>query len=306
MKICFMGTPEFAVPCLQAIIDRGDEVCGVFCQPDKPKGRGHKVLPPPVKVLAEQHGLPVFQPVTLRCEESQRLLEELAPELIVVVAYGKILPKAVLELPIKGCINVHASLLPAYRGAGPIQWCVLNGEAETGVTTMYMAEGLDTGDMIEAARTPIGEDETADELHDRLSVLGADLLTHTLGLVEAGEAPRTPQPEESNYAPMLTKELCPIDFAKACDEVHHQICGLSSWPCAQTTLSGKRLKVYRSHRHPKLSGKPGEVLDEQRLIVACASGAVELLEIQAEGSRRMQAKDYLRGHPVNKGSILGK
>ena len=306
MRIVFMGTPDFAVPCLQAILDRGDEVAGVFTQPDKPKGRGHKVLPPPVKVLAEARGLPVFQPRSLRDGEALGLLRTLAPELIVVVAYGKILPREILELPRLGCVNVHASLLPRYRGAGPIQWCVLNGEPETGVTTMYMAEGLDTGDMIEAVKTPIGEDETADELHDRLSVLGASLLSHTLGLLEAGKAPRIPQPAEGSYAPMLDKELCRISFAKEGASVHHQICGLSSWPCAQTTLAGKRLKVYRSHLHPALSGTPGEVLDEKRLIVACGSGAVELCEVQPEGGKRMKAVDYLRGHPVAKGTVLGE
>lgn len=306
MRIVFMGTPEFAVPCLQAVIDRGDEVAAVYTQPDKPRGRGHKVLPPPVKVLAEQYGLSVRQPTTLRTAEAAEELRALAPDLIVVVAYGKILPKEILDIPPKGCVNVHASLLPQYRGAGPIQWCVLNGETKTGVTTMYMAEGLDTGDMIEATQTPIGEDETADELHDRLSVLGASLLTHTLGLIEAGCAPRTPQPEESSYAPMLDKSLSGIDFSKDAASVHHQICGLSSWPCAQSMLEGKRLKVYRSHCHPTRHGKPGEVLDEKRLIVACKTGAVELLEVQLEGSKRMKAADFLRGHPVKQGTVLGE
>jgi len=306
MRIVFMGTPDFAVPCLQAIIDHGDDVVGVYAQPDKPKGRGHKVLPPPVKVLAQKYDLPVFQPTTFKDADAVETLRALNPDLIVVVAYGKILPKAVLEIPEKGCVNVHASLLPRYRGAGPIQWCVLSGEKETGVTTMYMAEGLDTGDMIEKVKTPIGEDETADELHDRLSVMGAALLQHTLDLIAGGCAPREVQPEESNYAPMLSKDLCPIDFTASADAVHHKICGLSSWPCAQTTLDGKRLKVYRSHCHWNLHGKPGEVLDEKRLIVACGSGAVEFLEVQAEGSKRMKAVDYLRGHPIQKGVILGE
>lgn len=306
MRIVFMGTPDFAVPCLQAVLAHGDEVVGVYTQPDKPKGRGHRFLPPPVKQTALEAGISVFQPTTLREEAVQQELRDLKPDLIVVVAYGKILPKVVLEIPPLGCINVHASLLPRYRGAGPIQWSVLNGETETGVTTMYMAEGLDTGDMILKAATPIGENETADELHDRLSLLGAETLTKTLDALAAGTAPREVQDDsQSNYAPMLTRELCTLDFTRPAQEVHNQIRGLSSWPCATTLLEGKRLKVYRSELGTG-SGEPGTVLDEKKLLVACGAGtAILLTQVQVEGSKRMAATDYLRGHPIQKGIRLG-
>lgn len=307
MRVVFMGTPEFAVPCLQALLAHGDEVVGVYTQPDKPKGRGHRVLPPPVKQLAMEASIPVFQPKTLRDEAVQAELKALAPDLIIVVAYGKLLPKAVLDIPPLGCINVHASLLPRYRGAGPIQWSVLNGETETGVTTMYMAEGLDTGDMIFKASTPIGENETADELHDRLSALGAETLARTLDALANGNVPREVQEDaQSNYAPMLTRELCGIDFSRPAQLVHNQIRGLSSWPCATTTLEGKRLKVYRSELATG-KGKPGTVLDERQLLVACGEeSAILLTEVQAEGSKRMAAMDYLRGHPIKAGTVLGK
>ena len=308
MRIIFMGTPDFAVPCLQAVLDGGHQVAGVYTQPDKPKGRGHKVLPPPVKELALEHGIPVFQPVSLKTEEAARELEALAPELIVVVAYGKILPKRILEIPPKGCINVHASLLPKYRGAGPIQWSVLNGEAETGVTTMYMAEGLDTGDMILKAKTPIGADETADELHDRLSQLGAGLLTQTLEQVEQGTAPRIPQDDsQSSYAPMLSKEMSQIDFTQPANLVHNKIRGLSSWPCAVTSLLGKRLKVYRSQVVSGYHGQPGELLCNKTFVVACGEDtAIRFTQVQFEGSKRMGGEEFLRGKKVENGVILGE
>jgi methionyl-tRNA formyltransferase len=308
MRIVFMGTPDFAAPCLQALLDSPHEVCGVFTQPDKPKGRGHKVLPPPVKQLAGRYGVPVYQPATLKTEDGVAPLRELSPDLIVVVAYGKLLPKAVLELPKYGCINVHASLLPKYRGAGPIQWCVLNGETETGVTTMYMAEGLDTGDMLLKTKTTIGENETASELHDRLSVIGAKLLTETLEALEAGAL--NPQKQDDSlacYAPMLSKELSAIDFTRPARLVHNQIRGLSSWPCASTILHGKRLKIYRSELADGYHGGCGEVLDEKRLIVGCGEQtAVCLSEVQYEGSKRMKSEDFLRGHKVEKGTRLGE
>lgn len=306
MNVVFMGTPEFAVPCLKALLAHGDTVVGVYTQPDKPKGRGHHVLPPPVKQVAVEAGLSVLQPVTLRDAEVQAQLRALNPDLIVVVAYGKLLPKEVLEIPPLGCVNVHASLLPRYRGAGPIQWSVLNGETESGVTTMYMAEGLDTGDMIFKAATPIGENETADELYDRLALLGAGTLSKTLDALQAGTAPRVPQGDApSNYAPMLTRELCAIDFQKSAQEVHNQIRGLSSWPCATTTLAGKRLKVYRSELTAG-DGVPGTVLDSTTLVVACGDHrAVRLTEVQVEGSKRMASVDYLRGHPIPAGTVLG-
>ena len=305
MNIVFMGTPEFAVPCLQKLLDAGYPVTGVFTQPDKPKGRGYKLLPPPVKELALQHHIPVYQPVTLKSDEAFAALQSCAPDLIVVVAYGKLLPKRVLELPRHGCINVHASLLPKYRGAGPIQWAVLNGEAETGVTTMRMAEGLDTGDMLEQSRTPIGENETADELYTRLSHIGADTLLTTLRKLENDALLRTPQQDAlSSYAPMLDKSLCPIDFTKDARAVHNQIRGLSSWPAAQTTYKGKRLKVYESRLVP-MDGEPGTVLDPKKFIVACGKGAVQLLSVQYEGGKRMPADAFLRGRPAEKGEKLG-
>ena len=305
MNIVFMGTPEFAVPCLQKLLDAGYPVTGVFTQPDKPKGRGYKLLPPPVKELALQYHIPVYQPATLKSDEAFAALQSCAPDLIVVVAYGKLLPKRVLELPRHGCINVHASLLPKYRGAGPIQWAVLNGEAETGVTTMRMAEGLDTGDMLEQSRTPIGENETADELYTRLSHIGADTLLTTLRKLENDALLRTPQQDAlSSYAPMLDKSLCPIDFTKDARAVHNQIRGLSSWPAAQTTYKGKRLKVYESRLVP-MDGEPGTVLDPKKFIVACGKGAVQLLSVQYEGGKRMPADAFLRGRPAEKGEKLG-
>lgn len=305
MRIVFMGTPDFAVPCLQALLDSPHTVTGVFTQPDKPQGRGYKLVAPPVKKLAMEHGIPVYQPTSLRKEEALEMLRECAPDLIVVVAYGKILPLSVLNLPAKGCINVHASLLPRYRGAGPIQWSILKGETVTGVTTMYMAEGLDTGDMLLSASIPIGEEETADELHDRLSQLGASVLLDTLDALEAGTLTPIPQDDsQSTYAPMLTRELSQLDFSKDARTIHNQIRGLSSWPAAQTTCQGRRLKVYRS-RLVEGRGEPGTLLKDGRLVVACGEGAVELLEVQIEGGRRMAAADFLRGHPVKAGEKLG-
>lgn len=306
MNIVFMGTPDFAVPCLQKLLDAGYPVTGVFTQPDKPKGRGYKMVPPPVKELAMAHDIPVFQPNSLRNDESFEMIKSCAPDLIVVVAYGKILPKRVLELPKYGCINVHASLLPRYRGAGPIQWAILNGESETGITTMYMGEGLDTGDMLEQVKTPIGENETADELYTRLSKMGAETLLVTLQKLEADALLRTPQDDSlSCYAPILDKSLCPIDFNKTAWEIHNQIRGLSSWPAATTTYKGKRLKVYES-RLVSRNGQPGEILDTKRFIVACKEGAVELVSVQYEGGRRMDGDAFLRGRPPVPGEKLGE
>lgn len=306
MNIVFMGTPDFAVPCLQKLLDAGYPVTGVFTQPDKPKGRGYKLVPPPVKELAMAHDIPVFQPASLRNDEAYELLKSCAPDLIVVVAYGKILPKRVLELPQYGCINVHASLLPRYRGAGPIQWAILNGESETGITTMYMGEGLDTGDMLEQVKTPIGENETADELYTRLSKMGAETLLVTLQKLEADALLRTPQDDSlSCYAPILDKSLCPLDFNKTARELHNQIRGLSSWPAATTTYKGKRLKVYES-RLVSMSGQPGEILDTKRFIVACKEGALQLVSVQYEGGRRMNGDAFLRGRPPVPGEKLGE
>ncbi len=306
MNIVFMGTPDFAVPSLKTLLDMGETVLGVFTQPDKPKGRGHKLAPTPVKQLALEHNLPVYQPKTLRSGEAEEVLRTLNPELIVVVAYGKILPKEILELPKYGCINVHGSLLPKYRGAAPIQWTVLNGDKLAGVTTMYMAEGLDTGDMLLKSEVPVKENETASELYDRLSFVGADLLKETILRLKQGDLTAVPQnDEESCYAPMLSKEMSAIDFNKSAEAVHRQILGLSDWPCAVTEYDGKRLKVYRSALCDR-SGTPGTVLDNKRLVVACGSGSVELTEVQYEGSKRMPGDAFMRGRHISAGDQLGK
>ncbi len=311
MNIVFMGTPDFAVPCLKTLIESGENVQAVFTQPDKPKGRGYKLTPPPVKELALTHSIPVYQPVSLKngedAEMTMKVLNELSPDLIIVVAYGKILPKAILDLP-KYCINVHASLLPKYRGAGPIQWSVLNGEKVTGVTTMLMAEGLDTGDMLISSSVEIGENETASELHDRLSELGAKVLLDTIDAVNGNTLTPVKQDDSlSNYAPMLTKDMCAIDFSKPAQEVHNHIRGLSSFPGAMTMLNGKRLKVYKSVclHDTAVNAIAGTVVNVDDFTVACGDGkCVRFVEIQAEGSKRMSTADYLRGKAIEKGTIL--
>lgn len=301
-----MGTPDFAVPSLKALLDSGETVTGVFTQPDKPKGRGHHLQAPPVKEAAESTGIPVFQPATLRTEEALESLKTLEPDLIVVVAYGKLLPKAVLELPRYGCINVHGSLLPKYRGAAPIQWTVLNGDPVGGVTTMVMAEGLDTGDMLLKAETPVGENETSSELYERLSHVGASLLVDTLAALKAGTLTLVPQDDaEATHAPMLTKEMGKLDFSKPAEQLHHLICGLSDWPCAYTEFEGKRLKVYHSRLCAE-EGEPGEILDSKRFLVGCGEGSVELLEVQYEGSKRMPGDAFLRGRRLSAGDFINK
>lgn len=300
MKIVFMGTPEFAEASLQKLLETDHQIVGVFTQPDKPKGRGYKLVAPPVKELALAHDIPVFQPQKMRDGTALEILQELQPDLIAVVAYGKILPKEILELPRYGCINVHGSLLPKYRGAGPIQWSVINGESVTGVTTMYMGEGLDTGDMILKKETPIGENETYGELHDRLKEIGAQALVETIELIEQGKAPREVQDDSlSSYAPMLDKQIARLDFTKDAQTLHNLIRGLSPWPVAHTTVDGKLLKV---HRAVLASGKgqPGEVIDSKKFIVACKEGALELLEVQLEGGKRMKGEDFLRGRKPKK------
>lgn len=311
MNIVFMGTPDFAVPCLKALVESGENVSAVFTQPDKPKGRGYKLMPSPVKEQALAYNIPVYQPLSLKkgedAEASMKVLKELAPDLIVVVAYGKILPIEVLELPKYKCINVHASLLPAYRGAAPIQWCVLNGEKETGVTTMLMGEGLDTGDMLLRSVTEIGENETASELHDRLSEMGAKLLVDTLKALKAGELVPEKQDEAlSNYVGMITKDMCPIDFTKPAQLVHNQIRGLSSAPGAVAMFGGKRLKVFRSVLdNGSYNEAPGTIVNADDFTVVCGDGkAVSFLEVQSEGGKRMKVTDFLRGNHINKGDKL--
>ncbi len=312
MNIVFMGTPDFAVPCLQALIDNGENVQAVFTQPDKPKGRGYKMLPPPVKSLALTYNIPVYQPLSLKkgedAENALNILKELSPDLIIVVAYGKILPKEILELPKYYCINVHASLLPRYRGAAPIQWCVLNGEKETGVTTMLMAEGLDTGDMLLKESVAIGDDETASELHDRLSAVGAELLIKTISAVKVGAITREKQEDSlSNYASMITKDMCPIDFSLPAQQIHNKIRGLSASPCAVTMLNGKRLKIFKSTMSDKKKYDlaAGTVVNEKDFTVVCGDGyTVTFTEIQSEGGKRMKVSDFLRGNHIEKGICL--
>lgn len=312
MNIIFMGTPDFAVPVLELLYKtKKHNIQAVFTQPDKPKGRGYKLTPPPVKVLALEHNTPVFQPNSLKNggEEYVEKIKEFNPDCIVVAAYGKILPKSVLDIPKYGCVNVHGSLLPKYRGAGPIQWAVLNDEAETGITTMLMGEGLDTGDMLLKKATPIGENETAAELFDRLADMGAELLVETLDALEQGNViPEKQQEEFATYAPMLSKDMCNLDFSDPVRKVHKQICGLSDWPCAVTKLNGKRLKIYKSEIvSNKASGKAnGEIVNAKDFSVACSDGVIRFTEIQAEGSKRMKTADYLRGKPVLAGTILGE
>lgn len=307
MRIVFMGTPEFAVPCLQKLIDCGHEVTGVFTQPDKPQGRKMIMTPPPVKQLAVEKGLTVYQPVKMRDGTALEMLKEADPELVIVVAYGKILPKEILEYPKYGCINIHASLLPKLRGAAPIQWSVINGFGKTGVTSMQMDEGLDTGDMLLKGEIEIGENETAGELHDRLSVLGADILEKTVNALFKGElSPEKQNHDEFTYAPMLSKELSPIDWSMTAQQVHNKIRGLSPWPSANSKLCGKTVKIHKSILTPEKGGKAGEVIiADKRLVVSCGDmNCIEILTIQAEGKKAMSAADFLRGNAVEKGEMF--
>ena len=300
MNIIFMGTPEFSVPCLERLIADGHTVSLVVTQADKPKGRGQKLTPPPVKECAMQHDIPVLQPRSLRDVETQEILRGYAPDLIVVVAYGKILPREVLELPPYGCINVHASLLPRYRGAAPIQWAVLNGETESGVTTMYMDVGLDTGDMLLRDVCTISPDMTAGELHDVLSTMGADVLSRTIEALQAGTLERIPQNDaESCYASMLDKSLCTMDFSKAAKQLHDQVRGLHPWPVATVQRDGKRLKIHRTRVAGETDIAAGLIVSTEPLRVACGDGTMlEICEVQAEGGKRMDAVAYFRGHPA--------
>lgn len=311
MKIVFMGTPDFAVPCLGALAENGHDVAAVFTQPDKPKGRGYKMIPTPVKAAAQEYGIPVYQPLSLRkgedAETSMKTLREIAPELIVVVAYGQILPKEILDMPKYHCINIHASLLPAYRGAAPIQWSVLNGEKVTGVTSMLMAEGLDTGDMLIKKETEIGENETASSLHDRLSLMGAKVLLETVKAIEEGTLSPEPQDDSlSTYASRITKEMSELDFNKPAKELHNIIRGITGF----TTLEGKRLKVYAScvtEIKNSENIQNGTVTDTDRFIVKCGDGlGLMFAEIQPEGKKRMKTEDYLRGRKIEAGTVLGQ
>lgn len=300
MRIVFMGTPDIAATCLKKIIADGFEVVGVYTQPDRPKGRGMKMVFPPVKEVAISNGIAVFQPENFRSDEDVQALRDLKPDVIAVVAYGRILPQRVLDIPARGCVNIHASLLPQYRGSAPYQWAVLDGLTETGVTAQYMALKMDAGDIIDVAKTPIGPDETAGELLERLAVLGADLLSRVLTRFVQGDVAGVPQNEENvSFAPMLDKSMCPIDFTKSARQVHNHVRGLHPWPVATMELQGRKFKVHAT-KIVDGSGRPGEILGLTKtgLKIACGEGAVEVISLQAEGGKRMAAPDYFRGHPL--------
>ncbi len=308
LRVIFMGTPQFACPTLQRLIDRGDEIPAVVTQPDRPKGRGQKSVPPPVKELAERHGLPVLQPIKVRAPEFIESVREMNPDVVVVVAFGQILPKALLEIPRYGCINVHASLLPRYRGAAPLNWCVINGEIETGVTTMLMDVGLDTGDMLLKKATPIDPDEDTSSLHDRLSLIGAALLNETLDLLVQGKLVPEKQDEAlSCYAPMLKKEDGLIDWTRDARTIRNLVRGMSPWPGAFTYLDGKLVKVYRT-RIGEGEGAPGTVIAAGRdgIEVACGGGSLLLDELQLEGKKRLPVRDFLAGCRIAPGTAFGK
>lgn len=302
MRVVFMGTPDIAATCLKKILADGFDVVGVYTQPDRPKGRGMKLVASPVKEVAVAAGIPVFQPENFREDASVEQLCALQPDICAVVAYGRILPQKVLDVPKYGCINIHASLLPKYRGSAPYQWAVLDGLTETGVTAMYLTREMDAGDIIDVSKTPIGENETAGELLNHLAVLGAELLSKTLTRFESGKVPATPQDAAGvSYAPMLDKSMCPIDWTKTAQQVHNHVRGLHPWPVATMELQGKTFKVHAT-RVVEGSGKPGEILSLTKtgLRIACGEGAVEITSLQAEGGKRMAAPDYFRGHPLER------
>lgn len=303
MRILFMGTPDFAVPSLRALVEAGHDICGVFTQPDKPKNRGMKLTFPPVKEYALSQNIPVFQPVKLRDGTALAQIEALAPELIVVAAYGRILPDEILAYPAKGCINVHSSLLPKFRGAAPINWAILEGEKETGVTIMHMAHELDAGDIILQAATPIDPNETAEELYARLAEMGGKLVVEAVTAIGNGTARRTPQEHgKMTLAPMLSRDMSPMDFNRTAQALHDQVRGLLPWPCATTELDSIRCKVLKTAVCAETTGKPaGAVVqaDKNGLKLACGEGTVlELVTIQPDGKKPMEAKAFLMGHPL--------
>ncbi|MFI3324758.1 MAG: methionyl-tRNA formyltransferase [Clostridia bacterium] len=297
MNIIFMGTPDFAVPSLKALVEAKHNILAVYSQPDKPKGRGHKMQYTPVKEYALSQGLEVVQPITLKDEDVQNDIRNLNPDCIVVVAYGKLLPKAVLDIPKKGCINVHGSLLPKYRGAAPIQWAVLNGDKTTGVTTMFMAQGMDTGDMLLKTETNIGINETSGELFDRLKDIGADLLIKTLGDLDNIISEKQDE-SLASHAPMISKDMASLDFNKTADELKSQINGLNPWPSAVCEINGNILKIHKADVL-ELCGTAGKFFNNKgKLCVYCKENALELTEVQAQGKKRMDGKSYLLGHPI--------
>lgn len=309
MRILFMGTPDIAVGCLQKIIDEKHDIIGVVTQPDKPVGRGKKMGMPPVKELALKYDLPVYQPIKARDEEFVNILKDLNPDLIVVVAFGQILPKSILDIPKFGCVNVHVSLLPKYRGAAPINWVIINGEDKTGVTTMYMDEGLDTGDMILTSEFELNDEITAGELHDIMKVEGAKVLKETIDLIEKGEAPRIPQNhDEFTYAPMMNKTLGQIDFSKSAKEIHNLVRGVNPWPSAYTTYKGQTMKIWKTKVLSESSDKvPGTILkvDKEGIRVSTKDNVILISEIQMPGKKRVLVEEYIKGNSIETNEILG-
>lgn len=302
MRILFMGTPDFAVEQLKRLVEDGHEICGVFTQPDKPKNRGMKMTFSPVKEYALICGLDVYQPTKMRDGSALAIVEKLRPELIVVAAYGRILPEDILSAAPMGAINVHSSILPQYRGAAPINWAILDGRKETGVTIMYMAKELDAGDVICMRKTEILPEEDAQELTGRLALLGADALAEAIGQLVSGTVVRTPQDHSAfSYAPMLSKELSPMDWSRSAQALHDQVRGLIPWPCATMELGGKKVKVFKTRIGGEVQAEAGAIVtaDKRGLEIACGDGrSLWILQLQAEGGKRMMAADYLRGHPI--------
>lgn len=306
MRILFMGTPDIAAKCLQMLIKSNMTVVGAVSQPDKPKGRGHKLMPTDVKIAAINANIPVFQPEKIKSGELLPILEELKPDIIAVVAYGKILPKYVLDFPKFGCINLHASLLPKLRGAAPVQWAVINGEKETGVTTMLMDEGLDTGDMLLSEKTEIGEYETSDELFCRIAEIGGKLLVKTIENIESIVPQKQPKGEES-YAPMITKEMAHIDWSKPTDEISKLICGMNSRPMAYSFYKDEQVKIISAVKGGMCKGEIGEIICMEKgkgLQVKTSDGSIYIRELQFSGGKRMLSEDYLRGHSLDFGTVL--
>uniref|UniRef100_UPI004025E7D1 methionyl-tRNA formyltransferase n=1 Tax=Eubacterium sp. TaxID=142586 RepID=UPI004025E7D1 len=308
MKIVFMGTPDFAVPSLKKLVENKYEIEAVFTQPDKKVGRKQVLTPPEVKKTALEYDIPVYQPQTLKSGEAEEIIKGINPDIIIVIAYGKILPKQILNIPKYGCINVHASLLPKHRGAAPIQWAVLNGDKKTGVCIMQMDEGLDTGDVLNIVETEIGINETSAELFDRLSEIGASALIDTLKDIESGNITPIKQMGDSCYASMIDKSLSEIDWNKDAFEIHNKIRGLQTWPCAQTKINGKEVKIHKSVLTDIVSElKAGSVYQaDKKLLVVCGDGkCIEILEIQPSGKKKMDIKSFLAGNKLEKGSLVG-
>lgn len=309
MKIVFMGTPDFAVPSLDILVKNGYEVASVVTQPDKPKGRGNKLTPPPVKEYALNNNIPVLQPEKVKTGTFAQQLREIAPDLLVTVAYGRILPQEVLDIPPYGCVNVHGSLLPKYRGAAPIQWSVINGDSITGITTMYTDIGMDTGDMLLKREVEIGINETAGELHDKLSIIGAEVLLETLKELEKGTLVRIPQPaDEATYVTMISKETGRIDWSKTMEQIHNLVRGTDPWPGAYTFYKGERMRVWKTeYSNIEKASKPGEIIEVKKegILVGTGKGNIMLKEIQFDSGKRLKVEQYLAGHLIDKGELLG-